>query len=194
MISWLLGLVPQLGAPLLFVATFLACLAVPAPISVLMLAAGGFASVGDLSLVSVFAAALAGAIAGDQLGYFLGAKRGPRILTWLGPRAAPIERASALLAARGGIAVFLSRWLVSALGPYVNLAAGMSRQRWAIFTAWGAFGELVWVGLYIGLGYAFTGNLEAASAAAANALGLIAACVVAAGLGAWLLYLARRGA
>ncbi len=192
MTSWLLGLVPHYGAPLLFIATFCACIAVPMPVSVLMLAAGGFASVGDLSFSSVFIAAMAGAILGDQTGYFLGARSGPRILDWLGPRAAPIERASAMLAARGGLAVFFTRWLVAALGPYVNLAAGMSRQGWARFTAWGVLGELVWVGLYVGLGFYFTGNLQAASDAAFNILGFIAAFVAVAGLGAWLVYLARR--
>jgi membrane protein DedA with SNARE-associated domain len=36
-------------------------------------------------------------------------------------------------------------------------------------------GELVWVSLYTGLGYYFTGNLEAASAMAVDILGMLAA-------------------
>lgn len=42
------------------------------------------------------------------------------------------------------------------------------------------------MGLYIGLGYGFTGNLAAASDMALNVLGVLAAGVVSFGLGAWL--------
>ena len=42
----------------------------------------------------------------------------------------PIYSDSDVMAERGGIAIFLTRWLFSALGPYVNLAAGASRQPW----------------------------------------------------------------
>jgi hypothetical protein len=38
-------------------------------------------------------------------------------------RARPIARARDLLAKRGAVVVFLSRWLISALGPYVGPAA-----------------------------------------------------------------------
>lgn len=44
----------------------------------------------------------------------------------------------------------------------------------------------MWVGLYIGLGRTFAGNLEAASSLALNVLGLLGAGVAFFGLGAWL--------
>jgi membrane-associated protein len=186
MTDWLLALVPQYGFWLLMVGTFCSCLALPVPVSMLMLAAGGFVSAGDLSLVPTASAALAGAVAGDQVGYFAARRGGAGLIGKLGSRAAPLAKATAMLAARGGIAIFLTRWLFSALGPYVNLAAGAARQPWGQFTAWGVAGEVVWVGLYISLGYAFTGNLEAASAMAVEMLGFLAAGAVAMGLGLWL--------
>ncbi|MGB8817674.1 MAG: VTT domain-containing protein [Rhizobiaceae bacterium] len=161
------------------------------PASILMLAAGGFVAAGDLSLMTSIAGALGGAVAGDQAGYFSGRWAGGRLTEKLGTRAAPLAKATAMLARRGGVAVFLTRWLFSALGPYVNLAAGASRQPWPIFTAWGIAGEAVWVGLYVGLGYGFTGNLEAASTMAVNILGMLAAGAVAAGLGYWLVATVR---
>jgi membrane-associated protein len=191
MTDWLLGLVPQYGAWLLAVCTFCSCLALPIPASVLMLTAGGFASAGDLSLTSAAGAALAGAVGGDQTGYFGGRWGGAKLIERLGPRAAPIDKAREMLARRGGLAIFFTRWLLSALGPYVNLAAGAARQPWAAFTAWGVAGELVWVSLYTGLGYYFTGNLEAASAMAVDILGMLAAGAVALGLGWWLVTLIR---
>jgi membrane-associated protein len=62
-------------------------------------------------------AALAGAVAGDQVGYFGGRWGGAGLIERLGSRAAPLAKATSFLASRGGVAVFLSRWLVSALGP-----------------------------------------------------------------------------
>jgi membrane-associated protein len=189
--EWLLALVPQYGLWLLSISTFLSCLALPIPASILMLAAGGFASSGDLSMPGSLGAALAGAVAGDQAGY-LGARwGGAALIDRLGARAAPVAKARGFLSRHGGIAVFLSRWLVSALGPYVNLAAGAARQPWGRFTAWGVAGEAVWVGLYVGLGYVFTGNIAAASELAVNVLGMLAAGVVAIGLGAWLVAAVR---
>ena len=72
MTAWLLALVPQYGLWLLAATTFLSCLALPFPASILMLTAGGFAAAGDLVLWQAFLAAAAGGIAGDQLGYWAG--------------------------------------------------------------------------------------------------------------------------
>lgn len=191
MTSWLLGLVPQYGVWLLALCTFASCLALPIPASILMLAAGGFAAAGDLSMPGSVAGALGGAVAGDQTGYFAGRLGGTGLLERLGKRAAPLKKATDMLAKRGGIAVFFTRWLVSALGPYVNLAAGAARQPWPTFTVWGVAGEAVWVELYVGLGYVFTGNLESASALAVDLLGMLAAGSVAVGLGYWLLITLR---
>ena len=193
MTDWLLGLVPTYGLWLLAAATCLSCLALPIPASILMLAAGSFAAAGDLSLPGSMVAALGGAVAGDQAGYAAGLWGGAGIVARLGARAAPVARARDLLARRGEVAVFLSRWLLSATGPYVNLAAGAAGLPWAAFTAWGLLGEAVWVALYVGLGWAFTGNLSAASDLALNLLGLVGAAVLALGLGLWLRAAGRAG-
>ncbi len=187
MTDWLLALVPQCGAWLLAGCTFLSCLALPLPASMLMLAAGGFVAAGDLAFFSVGFAALTGAVTGDQVGYFAGRWGGASLTMRLGARAVPLAKATEILARRGGIAVYLTRWLLSALGPYVNVAAGAALMPWAKFTVWGVAGEASWVGLYVGLGYGFTGNLEAASAMALELLGFISAVAVAVGLGWWLM-------
>lgn len=191
MTDWLLGLVPTYGGWLLAVATFLSCLALPIPASLLMLAAGGFAAAGDLTIAGSAGAALAGAVAGDQTGYFAGRAGGAGLIARLGAKAAPVAKATDLLARRGGVAVFLSRWLVSALGPYVNVAAGAAGQGWARFTAWGVAGEAVWVGVYVGVGYSVAGNLAAASSMALDVLGFLAAGAVALGALIWLVMVLR---
>ena len=191
MTDTLLALVPVYGMWLLAGATFLSCLAVPMPASILMLAAGGFAASGDLSLYSTAGAALVGAVLGDQVGFLLGQHGGARLIDHLRARGAPLEKAMGLLARRGGIAVFLSRWLLSPLGPYVNVAAGAARQPWGRFAFWDVAGECVWVSLYVGLGYVFAGDIAAATGAASGLLGFLAAGGLALGLAYWLVSVVR---
>lgn len=189
MTDWLLALVPTWGLWLVAATTLASCLALPIPASVIMLAAGGFAAAGDMVLWQVAAAALAGAMAGDQLGYAAGRRGGGRLLAVLArdaTRAVAIGKAATMMAGRGGLTVFLTRWLFSPLGPWVNLTAGALGFGWLRFTLWGAAGEAVWVVLYTGLGRAFGGNLQAAADLAGSTLGFLAAGAVALGLGWWL--------
>ena len=189
MTDWLLGLVPQYGLWLLAATTFFSCLALPFPASILMLTAGGFAAAGDLVLWQAFAAAAAGGIAGDQLGYWAGRRFGAAFLARLRKDPARdklLAKADAMMDRRGVMAVFLSRWLVSPLGPYVNLISGSTRYGWPRFTAAGVAGEVVWAGLYVGAGYGFAGNVEAASQAIGSALGMIGGAGAVVALGYWL--------
>jgi membrane-associated protein len=195
MTDWLLALVPTYGLWLIAVTTLASCLALPIPASIIMLAAGGFVAAGDLVFWQVVGAALTGAVAGDQLGYLAGRRGGAPFLDRVArapARAKVIDKARATMEARGGIAVFLSRWLFSPLGPYVNLISGAMRHDWLRFTLWGVLGEMVWCGLYIMMGRAFAGNLSAASDMLGSILGLVATLTAVIGLGAWLLALARR--
>lgn len=189
MTDWLLGLVPQYGLWLLAATTFLSCLALPFPASILMLTAGGFAAAGDLVLWQAFGAAAAGGIAGDQLGYWAGRGFGATFLSRLRMdlgRDKLLARADALMDRKGVMAVFFSRWLVSPLGPWVNLIAGSTGYGWARFTAAGVTGESVWAGLYVGSGYGFAGNIEAASQMLGSVLGMVGGAGAVLALGYWL--------
>jgi membrane protein DedA with SNARE-associated domain len=190
MADWLLSLVPVWGVWLMAAATYFSCLALPVPCSILMLTAGGFAAAGDLDLVTLILGALAGAVAGDQTGYRLGAFGGHPLLARLSQspaRAALIARAMALMEARGALGIFLTRWLFAPVGPYANFAAGALGWSWARFTLWGVMGEAVWVGVYCGLGYGFAGNLQAASDMAGSVLGILAGVAAMGGFGWWLI-------
>ncbi|MFC2969057.1 DedA family protein [Acidimangrovimonas pyrenivorans] len=192
----LLALVPEYGLWLLAATTFLSCLALPVPSSLMMLTAGGFTATGDLGLSSVLMAAYGGAVLGDQTGFALGRSGGGALFDRLrrAPRrAAVIAKAEALMRRRGSIGVFLSRWLFSPLGPWINFAAGAARMGWHRFTASGAAGEAVWVAVYVGLGRVFAGNIEAANDLLGSALGFLAAGALTVGLGLWLRHLLRNG-
>ena len=186
MTDWLLALVPVWGLWLVGATTFLSCLALPVPASLVMLAAGGFAAAGDLVLWQVAAAALAGAVAGDHAGYALGRSAGAAVLARLArapPRAAAIARARATLSRNALATVFLSRWLLSPLGPYVNLAGGAARLPLARFTPAEVAGETLWVAIYTLLGYAFADRIVALGGLLGNASGALAAGAVAVVLG-----------
>lgn len=190
MTETLFALVSDWGAPALAIATFLSCLAVPVPTSLMMLAAGAFVASGDLGLVPAVAAAFLGAVLGDQAGFGLGRGVGAALTGWLRRRpgrARLLAQAEGLVAVRGAVAVFLSRWLFSPLGPYVNLLAGGAGMGRARFTAMSAAGEAVWVAVYIGLGFGFADQLAAVAGVLADSVGLLTSALLAG------LALLRRG-
>ncbi|GLS87820.1 hypothetical protein GCM10010873_27940 [Cypionkella aquatica] len=189
MTDWLLALVPQYGLWLLAATTFCSCLALPFPASILMLTAGGFVAAGDLDLIPTFAAAALGGIAGDQLGFWAGRLIGVPLLARL--RQDPMRdkllgRAVTMLQSKGVLAVFLSRWLFSPLGPWVNVITGSTGYGWHRFSLASVAGEAVWAGLYVGMGYSFGGNISAASDMLGSGLGMLAGGAVVVVLGMWL--------
>ena len=82
-------------------------------------------------------------------------------------------------------------WLVAPLGPYVNYVSGLTSFSWPRFALWGMAGEVVWVGLYVGLGFLFADNITAISALLSSISGFLVAFVVAVGLGFWLVHVSK---
>ena len=142
------------GPIVVFCVTFLSCLAIPIPSSIVMLTAGGFAASGDLSLAAVAAAALVGAVLGDNAGYWLARGAQSHLTRWITTspaRTGLYDRAGAYMDRWGGSSVFFSCWLVAPLGPWMNYLSGITRFRWPAFALWGLAGEIVWVSIYMWL-------------------------------------------
>jgi membrane-associated protein len=182
MTDLLLLWVSDYGLLVISLATLLSCFALPMPSSLMMMAGGAFAAAGDLVLWQVCAGAFCGAVMGDQSGYFL-ARRfgGDRIWTWLRRRrssARLLAQAEALLERRGGWAIYLTRWLFSPLGPYINLLAGATRMPWPRFLLADLLGEATWVTVYVSLGYAFGNQIEELSNTLGNVIGALTAGMV----------------
>lgn len=154
----LLALLPQYGLWMLLATTLMSCLALPVPASLLMVTAGVYAAIGDWGLPLAIGVSLLGAILGDQLGYHIGRLGGRKLIHSGQPhskRKRLIARARVLTHRYGVFGVFLSRWLVSPLGPYVNLMAGATHYTWWRFSLWAALGEVVWTTMYVSLGFVF---------------------------------------
>jgi membrane protein DedA with SNARE-associated domain len=71
-----------------------------------------------------------------------------------------IKKAEALATRWGGAAIFFSRWLVTEAGPWLNFTSGIARYSWRRFVFWDALGEIMWVGLYVMLGYIFSDRVQ----------------------------------
>lgn len=176
-----LALLAEWGEPFLFVLLFLAALGVPLPATLSLIAAGALFASGAGDVAGVATASAAGAILGDHAGYFVGRFAGPAIHRWLEARpdaARRFEAARSKALRRGMTGIFLTRWLLTPLGPPVNIAAGIAAFPLARFSLADIAGEIVWVGVFLGLG-AFVGTgVEQLSQAASDftwlALGLAA--------------------
>ncbi len=167
----LMQLITDYGLIVLSASIVLACLAVPLPSSVLLVLSGAFVGSGDLDLIAVLVVAFLSAAIGDQLAYFLGARGGDALearLSHSQKYSKSIRRAKAFSAKWGGIGVFLSRWLVAPVGPWINYASGIGDYSWRGFTFWALLGEIIWVGGYLSLGLLFSANAEAIAALLAD--------------------------
>ena len=45
----------------------------------------------------------------------------------------------------GGVSIFLTRWLATPLGPFVNVASGFTGYPWLRFLMWDIVGEVLWL-------------------------------------------------
>ena len=183
----------QYGLPLLALAIMLESFGIPLPGETALIAFAALASQGHYDIRWVIAVAAAGAIVGDNLGYWLIGKLGGRALLtrwrWLrrySERVLP--RAEALMARHGGKTVFFGRF-VSVLRTTVAWIAGLSGMNWWKFLFWNATGGIVWAATVALASY----YLGQAAAAAIPRYGLYAAGA-AVGIGALVWVLQRRRA
>ncbi len=184
MTDLLLDLVTQYGLIILAGTIFLAAMGAPVPGTVLLVLSGAFAASGDMEPVSVVLTAFAAAVAGDVSAYAIGRKGGMWLKGKLGatPLGGQIGKAEHFMAKWGGVGVFLSRWLVAPIGPTLNYVAGIGRFSWQRFVLWDVLGEVVWVGLYVGIGMLFS-----ASALALVDMIASASWVILGALGMWFM-------
>ena len=64
----------------------------------------------------------------------------------------------------GGPGIFLTRWLLTPLGPWINLASGTAAYPWHRFLLWDALGETTGAAIYISIGRIFSDRVMAMDA------------------------------
>jgi membrane-associated protein len=125
----------------------------------LLFAAGALAALGSLDLWLLVALLIGAAILGDTVNYWVGA--------WIGPRAFSgnvkflrkdyLERTHAFYERHGGKTIILARFIpiIRTFAPFV---AGVGAMSYPKFITYNIAGAVLWVGLFVPLGY-FFGNM-----------------------------------
>ena len=124
--------------------------------TILIVAAVYAATHGGLNIWLIVLAASAGAIVGDNLGYWLGSRFGYPLLLRFGPKLGlsegRIKVGQYLFLRHGGKVVFLGRF-VALLRILAAFLAGVNRMEWPAFLAANALGGVTWAAVFAFGGY-----------------------------------------
>lgn len=156
-INWFLGAVSSVDPvtrmllasfAIMLETSFLVGLIVPGD-TVVIIASTAIRSVSEY--YAMITMVIFGSLLGETIGFFVGRRFGPHIRgSWLG-RKLGVERwkaANNYFDRRGGIAIFLSRFL-PVLHSIIPLTVGMSQMRYRQFIAWTAAACVIWTVLYV---------------------------------------------
>ena len=128
----------------------------------LIFAAGAFAAIGKMNFLLLLILIILAAILGDTANYEIGRHFGKKILNnkkFKLVKEENIKKAEDLVKKYGGVAVFLARFMpiIRTIVPFV---VGMGELHYPKFIKYNAIGGIVWVTLFLTIGYLF-GNIPA---------------------------------
>jgi len=131
------------------------------PGDTLLFGAGLAASQGTISLPWLLVAVIIAAIVGDNVGYSIGRRAGPRIFKRKDGilfRQEYLQKSEEFYEKHGGKTIILARFtpIVRTFAPVVAGAGKMTRKRFMMFNVLGAF---IWGGLMPLLGYSVGGKI-----------------------------------
>jgi len=136
---------------------------VPVPAIPLLLTVGALVSIGRMSLAVAWSVAIAGALVSDILWFELGRRRGIRVLHFLCRISLEPDscvRDTQGVFARHGAPSLLVAKFVPGLGAAAAPLAGVVKMPLGRFLLFDALGAGLWSGTYLGLGIAFSRQLE----------------------------------
>lgn len=180
------------GYGAVFLAVGIESIGIPFPGETTLIAAAIYAgTTHNLSIALIIAVAAAGAITGDNIGFWLGREFGFRLLLRFGPKIGMHERrirlGQYLFKKYGGEVVFFGRF-VAVLRALAAFLAGTNRMTWPRFLIFNAAGAIVWASLY-GAGAYFLGkHIRDLAGPVGAAVGIIAVIVVV----AWIIFIRRN--
>jgi membrane protein DedA with SNARE-associated domain len=139
--------------------------AIPLPSSPLLLATGALIHAGRMHVVPSVLCCLAAALAADTIWFELGRRRGRKVLRLvcqlsIEPDSCVRETENAFV--RYGMRSLLVSKFIPGLNAVAAPLAGHSKSSYARFALYDAGGTFIWSGAYIGAGYLFSQQLEAA--------------------------------
>jgi membrane protein DedA with SNARE-associated domain len=131
---------------------FIESVGIPAPAETALISAAIYAGkTHQLSIAGVLASAAAGAVLGDNLGYWIGRELGYRVVLRYGRHIGLTEQriklSQYLFLRYGGKVVFFGRFVV-VLRTIAAFFAGVNHMPWRRFLLFNAAGGIVWVTAY----------------------------------------------
>lgn len=192
LLAHLQPLIAQHGYWVVFFIVMLESAGVPLPgETVLILAAVYAGATGELDIATVIGCAAAGAIIGDNIGFWVGRTFGVKLLLCYGKFVhlpeSRLRLGQYLFEKHGAKIVFFGRF-VAFLRVFAALLAGVNQYRWPQFLVFNAAGGIVWA-LLVGIGaYVFGDSIHHVS----GPLGLIALAGVVAGIIAFMVIVRRQ--
>ena len=159
------ALIAAYGYGLILVMVMLESLGLPLPGEATLITASIYAgATHDLTLIGIIAAAVLGAVTGDNIGFWIGERVGSRLLVRFGPRLgltpAKIKLGQYLFIRHGGKVVFFGRF-VAVLRVLAAFLAGANRMPWLRFFGFNVTGGIVWATLYACAAYALGTRVHA---------------------------------
>ncbi len=170
------------GYATVFCGVLLESTGLPLPGESLLIAAAIYAATTHhLDIFLIVPIAAAGAICGDQIGYFIGRRVGYRLLARFGRKLGVSEErlqlSRYLFQKYGGRVVFLGRF-VAVLRTFVALLSGALGMAWHSFLLWNALGGVGWTALYGFGAYALGNAAHRLSGPVGLGLGAVGAVVI----------------
>ena len=180
----------QHGYTLLIATVFVEAIGIPVPAALALMIAGGAAARGLLQVPNAFGAALLAMLAGDTLMFLLGRYTGWWLLgilcrISLNPESCILRSADTFY--RRGRTLLVVAKFIPGINTMAPPLAGSMNMRLATFLRLDAAGALLYVGSYFGVGFVFSGALDAVTRGY-NAAGRIAGWVVIALLATYLAF------
>ena len=154
--QWLIDLFARYGYAVVFVGVMLENAGVPVPGETALLGGAALAQFGRLSLFRVIVIAIAAAIIGDNLGFFVGRAGGRALVarhgSKIGLNAARLRQFDGFFERYGPQTVFIARF-VTGLRVVGAVLAGGSGMGWRPFLFYNALGAGVWSTAVAAAGY-----------------------------------------
>jgi membrane protein DedA with SNARE-associated domain len=155
-------LVASYGYLIIFLLVGIESFGIPLPGETALVTAAAFAAGGRLNIALVILSAAAGAIIGDNAGYWVGRTGGIALVRRYGRRfgldEAKLKRAQDFFERHGAKTIFIGRF-IALLRSWAAALAGVARMPYGTFMFYNALGGVIWAAVFGGLGYIFGRNL-----------------------------------
>jgi len=159
----LIGFLVAHGYIVLFVWVLFEQAGLPIPSIPLLLAAGALAGAGNLNLAVCLALPVVASTISDLCWYEIGKRRGGSVLNWIcriSVEPDSCARRTEDLYARLGAKSLLVAKFIPGLSSVAPPLAGIFHMRLLRFVVYDTCGALLWAGTFVGLGFAFSHQLE----------------------------------